>query len=33
MSIAKWIAEVHGGAIKVDSQIGVGSIFTVILPQ
>jgi signal transduction histidine kinase len=32
LSIAKWIAEAHGGSIRVDSQPGKGSTFTVRLP-
>ncbi|CQR71874.1 Sensor protein kinase WalK [Sporomusa ovata DSM 2662] len=33
LSIAKWIVEAHGGTIKVDSAIGVGSTFIVTLPS
>jgi signal transduction histidine kinase len=32
LAIAKWIAEVHGGTIGVDSTVGKGSTFTVRLP-
>lgn len=32
LSIARWIAEEHGGSISVQSQVGKGSIFTVRLP-
>jgi len=32
LSIAKWIAKVHGGDIEVVSQVGQGTTFTVILP-
>jgi signal transduction histidine kinase len=32
LSIAKWIAKVHGGDIEVISQVGQGTTFTVILP-
>ncbi|HLA43062.1 MAG TPA: HAMP domain-containing sensor histidine kinase, partial [Aggregatilineales bacterium] len=32
LSIAKWIAEVHQGSIKVNSKEGAGTTFTVILP-
>ncbi|HEU5315286.1 MAG TPA: ATP-binding protein [Chloroflexota bacterium] len=32
LSIAKWIAEAHGGSIRVASQVDVGSTFTVRLP-
>jgi signal transduction histidine kinase len=33
LAIAKWIAEIHGGSIKVNSQPGAGSEFVVSLPQ
>ncbi|MDF2571430.1 MAG: integral rane sensor signal transduction histidine kinase [Sporomusa sp.] len=33
LSIAKWIVEAHGGTIKVESLIGVGSTFVVSLPN
>ncbi|EIW19762.1 MULTISPECIES: sensor histidine kinase [Pelosinus] len=33
LSIAKWIVDVHGGKIKVESTPGKGSSFIVILPQ
>jgi signal transduction histidine kinase len=32
LAIAKWIAEAHGGAIRVTSTPGHGSTFTVTLP-
>jgi heavy metal sensor kinase len=32
LSIAKWISEIHGGTILVESEVNTGSIFTVILP-
>ena len=32
LAIAKWIVQAHGGAIKVDSTVGVGTTFTVTLP-
>jgi two-component system OmpR family sensor kinase len=32
LSIAKWIATAHGGAIRVKSQLGEGTTFTVTLP-
>jgi len=32
LAMVKWIVEAHGGTITVESQIGNGSIFTVILP-
>ncbi|SMD01687.1 sensor histidine kinase [Sporomusa malonica] len=33
LSIAKWIVEAHGGTIKVESSVGVGSTFIVSLPS
>ncbi|TWH47820.1 cell wall metabolism sensor histidine kinase WalK [Sporomusa sp. KB1] len=33
LSIAKWIVEAHGGTIRVESAIGVGSTFIVTLPN
>lgn len=32
LSIAQWITEIHGGTIAVESEVNMGSIFTVILP-
>lgn len=32
LSIAKWLAEAHGGNISVKSKLGKGSIFTIYLP-
>ena len=32
LSIAKWIAQAHGGAIRVTSQVGEGTTFNVTLP-
>jgi signal transduction histidine kinase len=32
LSIVQWIVQVHGGAIRVESKIGVGSVFEVRLP-
>ena len=32
LSIARWIAEIHNGRIEVQSQLGAGSIFRVVLP-
>lgn len=32
LSISKWIAELHGGSISVESEIKKGSVFTVTLP-
>lgn len=32
LSIAKWIAQAHGGAIRVTSEMGVGTTFTLTLP-
>ena len=32
LSIARWVIEAHGGSIKVESQVGQGSTFTVTLP-
>jgi signal transduction histidine kinase len=32
LSISQWIAQAHGGTIGVQSRLGRGSIFTVILP-
>lgn len=33
LSICKWIAEAHGGTIKVDSQVGHGTTFTIAIPK
>jgi heavy metal sensor kinase len=32
LSISKWIADIHGGTISVESEVNNGSIFTVTLP-
>lgn len=32
LSIAKWIVDLHHGTIQVDSEVGIGSTFTVIIP-
>lgn len=32
LAICKWIAEIHGGTISVESTIGLGSTFTICLP-
>lgn len=32
LSIARWVAEAHGGKIEVSSEVGVGSTFTLWLP-
>ncbi|NCF64912.1 MAG: HAMP domain-containing protein [Chloroflexi bacterium] len=32
LSIAKWVAQAHGGAIRVSSQVGEGTTFSVTLP-
>lgn len=33
LAICKWIAEAHGGRLEVESQMGVGSVFTLWLPE
>lgn len=33
LSIVKWIAELHGGAVELESRVGHGSAFTVSLPS
>lgn len=33
LSIAKWIVLAHGGSVSVESQIGKGSTFIIVLPQ
>ncbi|MCH8849858.1 MAG: HAMP domain-containing protein [Chloroflexi bacterium] len=32
LTISQWIASVHGGEIRVESELGVGSVFTIVLP-
>ncbi len=32
LSISKWVAEAHGGKLSVESKVGAGSKFTVVLP-
>jgi heavy metal sensor kinase len=32
LSIGRWIAEVHGGSVDVESRVGAGSTFQVVLP-
>jgi len=32
LSISKWITEIHGGSISIESEVNKGSIFTVTLP-
>ncbi|MBQ6662460.1 MAG: HAMP domain-containing histidine kinase [Firmicutes bacterium] len=33
LSMVRWIAEAHGGSVSVESQVGEGSRFTVLLPR
>ena len=33
LAISRWIAEAHGGSIRVESALGKGSIFTLLLPD
>jgi len=33
LSMVKWIAEAHGGSVRVDSQPGEGSVFEFVLPE
>ncbi len=32
LSIVKWIAELHGGAVSVESKLGKGTVFTITMP-
>ena len=32
LSIARWIADTHKGRIEVESQLGAGSVFRIVLP-
>jgi len=32
LAIAKWVAQAHGGDIQVESEVNVGTTFTVVLP-
>jgi len=32
LAIARWIAEMHDGRIEVESQVGLGSLFRIVLP-
>jgi two-component system phosphate regulon sensor histidine kinase PhoR len=32
LAIVRWIAEAHGGRVEVESRVGQGSTFTVLLP-
>lgn len=32
LSISKWVAEAHGGSLRAQSKVGLGSKFTVVLP-
>jgi two-component system, OmpR family, sensor kinase len=32
LAIVDWIVKAHGGSIQVESQVGKGSTFTVLLP-
>jgi heavy metal sensor kinase len=33
LSIAKWVAEAHGGELEVESELGQGTVFTLYLPE
>ena len=32
LAIAKWVADVHGGSISVESTLGKGTTFKIVLP-
>lgn len=33
LSIAKWVAQAHGGELEVESEVGQGTVFTLYLPE
>ena len=33
LAICQWIADAHGGRLEVESHVGVGSVFTLWLPE